>query len=669
MNAQTDHLLPHVATGPRARQDLTPSNADTRRDPDPATQLTHKLASLRQAASALHAQGSFPDRARQLLLLCEQLQQHRESLMQAGWLAGYAPWDQHLDFDAGLAAVRQLAQEVAKEWCDAPLAADGEPLALDKDGRRWAAQVLTRAEGVEVLVLGLHRPCAHLLLGFARAWLAGRACLVLCPEEHPLLEALMLALRRGLPHGGAVLRSMVGVDLGLALGQLQPADQLQVWSTPGSAEMRWEHLPGCAAERLLQLAAPGLAVVDASVEPGSPPWDRLVDLVALGIQALQGLHEHAVRTVWLPRERLAVFQEAVQQRWRAWQGSRPARHWQSGADAVQRLRAQAWLQDALAQGARDLASDPQGPAIVQLPQPAGGEGPGIAPPPLGPVLALWAYDDVDALDAALQAPRCDGRGGLAVLASADAAHRRAWSEPLARHHRFLHLLDGPSAPPAQAPQAADPEQTLRGAWELLAALDRATVRTTLKTLLRSCTVLAEPAPLGECLQQYLPGAARQDVEVHPFRRCFEDLAVGDSLLTHRRTVTEADIAAFGGVSGDYFYMHFDAEAAAASPFGRRIAHGYFVLSAAAGLFVWPGEGPVLANYGLDRLRFIQPVGIGDTIQARLTCKRKQDKPQGGTRCGQGVVVWDVQVTNQHGATVLSYDILTLVARRPREAQA
>lgn len=657
MNAQTDTLLLPEDSRHRPAQDLTPAPALGRLDPDPATQLAQCLAGLRLAAAGLHAQGSFPARARQLLQLCEQLHQHRESLMHAGWLSGYAPWDQHLDFDAGLAAVRHLAQDVAREWSDAPLVPEGEPQPLDRDGRSWAAEVLTRTEGVDVLVLGLHRPCAHLLLGFARAWLAGRACLVLSPEEHPLLEALMLALRRGLPQGGSVLRSRVGVDLPLALGQLQPQDQLQVWSTPASGEVRWEQLQGCAAERLLQLALPGLAVLDESVEPDSAQWNRLADIVALGVLALQGLHEHAVRTVWLPRERLAAFHQALQQRWQRWLGSRPTQHWQGGADAVQRLRARSWVQDALAEGALALPGDPQWPTVVQLMTPASGA------PPLGPVLALWAHDEPEALRQALHAPRQGLRGGLAVLASADAEQRRAWSEPLARQHRYLHLLDG------QPAQPDDHEQTLRGAWEPLAALDRAAARSTLKTLMQPCLVMAEPRALGECMQQYLPGAARQDVDVHPFRRCFEDLAVGDSLLTHRRTVTEADIAAFGGVSGDYFYMHFDAEAAAASPFGRRIAHGYFVLSAAAGLFVWPGEGPVLANYGLDRLRFVQPVGIGDTIQARLTCKRKQDKPQAGARRGQGVVVWDVQVTNQKGETVLSYDILTLVAKRPRETQA
>src|SRR6202007_3486251 len=137
-----------------------------------------------------------------------------------------------------------------------------------------------------------------------------------------------------------------------------------------------------------------------------------------------------------------------------------------------------------------------------------------------------------------------------------------------------------------------------------------------------------------------------------------------SLLTHRRTVTEADIVNFGGVSGDYFYMHFDDIAAKDTQFGKRIAHGYFVLSAAAGLFVSPAPGPVLANYGLDTLRFVKPVGIGDTIRARLTCKRKIDRNKVGADArGQGVLAWDVEVTTQDGEVVASYDILTLVAKR------
>ena len=133
-------------------------------------------------------------------------------------------------------------------------------------------------------------------------------------------------------------------------------------------------------------------------------------------------------------------------------------------------------------------------------------------------------------------------------------------------------------------------------------------------------------------------------------------------------MSEADIVAFGGISGDFFYMHFDEIAAKESAFGQRIAHGYFVLSAAAGLFVSPAPGPVLANYGLDTLRFVKPVAIGDTIRARLTCKRKIDRNRKDAQGrGQGVVAWDVEVTNQDGEIVASYDILTLVAKRAQDA--
>lgn len=660
MNAQLDTLLLRKPASDTALD--RPAQSAPAPEPDPSTQLAQCLAQLRAASSNLHAQGGFPTRARQLLQLCEHLQLHRESLMHAGWLAGYAPWDQRLDFEAGLVAVRGMVQQVAHEWADAPLVSTSEPQALDKDGRCWSVDVLGRAEGVDVLVLGLHRPCAHLLLGFASAWLAGRSCLVISQEEHPLLDALLLALRRGLPHGGAALRWMVGVDMGLALAQLQAADHLRVWSTPVAGEVRWEALQGCAAERDLHLAAPGLAVLDEGVEPGSAMFESVADLLALGAVAVHGMHEHAVRSVWLPQALLKPFSDALQQRWQAWQGSRPSQHWQSGAAAVQRLAAQSWIHAMLEQGACLLAGAAEWPAVLQLSSPTCAAEPGVTSPPLGPVLALWAYADADELRMALEALHRGRRGGLALLACAGELQRRDWGAVLARHHRALHLVASqPTAP-------ADQEDTLRGAWELLASMDQAAAHAMLKALRPPCVLLAGAAELGACLQQHLPGSPVRELEVHPFRRHFEDLRVGDSLLTHRRTVTEADIAAFGGVSGDYFYMHFDAEAAAASPFGRRIAHGYFVLSAAAGLFVWPGEGPVLANYGLEHLRFIQPVGIGDTIQARLTCKRKLDKSRPGAKRGQGVVAWDVLVCNQRGEAVLRYEILTLVAKRCGEGQ-
>lgn len=209
---------------------------------------------------------------------------------------------------------------------------------------------------------------------------------------------------------------------------------------------------------------------------------------------------------------------------------------------------------------------------------------------------------------------------------------------------------------------ADAAADEHDAIQQTAARWKAIAMETLARRLTRHTLVGSPRHIAQVIGEHVPGAPVREDGRHPFRKHYDELRVGDSLLTHRRTVTEADISAFGGISGDYFYMHFDEIAARASPFGRRIAHGYFVLSAAAGLFVHPAEGPVLANYGLEKLRFIKPVGIGDTIQARLTCKRKADKPASAHARPQGVVCWDVLVTNQNGEPVARYDILTLVAK-------
>jgi oxepin-CoA hydrolase/3-oxo-5,6-dehydrosuberyl-CoA semialdehyde dehydrogenase len=185
-----------------------------------------------------------------------------------------------------------------------------------------------------------------------------------------------------------------------------------------------------------------------------------------------------------------------------------------------------------------------------------------------------------------------------------------------------------------------------------------------KHLLQRAAVQGSPTMLAAITREHVRGAQVIETGTHPFRRYFEELQIGESLLTPTRQITDADVHAFGNLTGDMFYMHFDDAAAKASPFGKRIAHGYLVLSDAAGLFVVPEPGPVLANYGLDTLRFVKPVGIGDSIRVRLTCQRKIDRhKKDANGQGQGVVAWDVEVTNQDGEMVASYDILTLVSKR------
>ncbi len=184
-----------------------------------------------------------------------------------------------------------------------------------------------------------------------------------------------------------------------------------------------------------------------------------------------------------------------------------------------------------------------------------------------------------------------------------------------------------------------------------------------KHFMQRTALQGSPTTLTAICDTYLKGAAIKEDVIHPFRKYFDEINIGDTLITHRRTITEADIVNFAGISGDFFYAHTDETALEGSIFERRVAHGYFVIAAAAGLFVDPKKGPVLANYGLDGLRFTQPVYVGDTIQVRLTCKTKTKKEDREGQVPQGVVEWDVEVTNQKGETVAVETVLTLVAQK------
>jgi oxepin-CoA hydrolase/3-oxo-5,6-dehydrosuberyl-CoA semialdehyde dehydrogenase len=154
------------------------------------------------------------------------------------------------------------------------------------------------------------------------------------------------------------------------------------------------------------------------------------------------------------------------------------------------------------------------------------------------------------------------------------------------------------------------------------------------------------------------GSRERDPGVHPFRKPFHALAIGDTFRSAEREVTVEDIERFAGLSGDRFYAHMSEAEAARNPlFGGRVAHGYFLISAAAGLFVDPDYGPVLGNYGLDSLRFVKPVKPGDRIKVRLTCKEKSLRADKGW----GEVTWDTEITNQAGETVAAYHVLTMVS--------
>jgi oxepin-CoA hydrolase/3-oxo-5,6-dehydrosuberyl-CoA semialdehyde dehydrogenase len=163
------------------------------------------------------------------------------------------------------------------------------------------------------------------------------------------------------------------------------------------------------------------------------------------------------------------------------------------------------------------------------------------------------------------------------------------------------------------------------------------------------------------------GAKYVEKDVHPFRQYFEDLEIGETVITAKHTVTETDITNFANVSGDNFYAHMDATSLEGTIFERRVAHGYFILSKAAGLFVDPKKGPVLLNYGIDECRFTKPVYPGATIGVRFTCKEKiEQEKKNADDIAKGIVKWLVDVYDETGETVAIATILTMVKKRNQE---
>ena len=280
----------------------------------------------------------------------------------------------------------------------------------------------------------------------------------------------------------------------------------------------------------------------------------------------------------------------------------------------------------------------------------------------GPVNTVMPYGSVEeAIELARR-----GRGSLcgSVFTSDDGVARQVVLGTAAWHGRLM-LINRDSAKESTGHGSPLPHLIHGGPGRAGGGEELGGARAVLHYMQRTA-LQGHPTTLSRVTGVWIKGAATSTGAVHPFRKLFDELEIGDTLITARRTVTEADVVSFAAISGDHFYAHVDDLAAKRSIFERRVAHGYFVLSAAAGLFVDPGEGPVLANYGLDSLRFVKPVYPGDTIQVRLTVKQKTAKetppspPPGGVP--QGVVAWDVEVKNQNDEPVAVYTILTLVRR-------
>jgi oxepin-CoA hydrolase/3-oxo-5,6-dehydrosuberyl-CoA semialdehyde dehydrogenase len=274
----------------------------------------------------------------------------------------------------------------------------------------------------------------------------------------------------------------------------------------------------------------------------------------------------------------------------------------------------------------------------------------------GPVSTLMPYDSLDEAVALV----ARGEGSLvASVFTADDAVADALVFGLAPYHGRLLVIDRDCAKESTGHGSPLPMLVHGGPGRAGGGEELGGVRGVFHYMQRTA-LQGSPKRLTALTRRWVKGAPAPADGPHPFTRDYDALQVGETVMTPSRVVTLDDIEHFARFTGDTFYAHMNEEAAAANPFfPGRVAHGYLLLSFAAGLFVQPDPGPVLANYGLDNLRFLKPVSPGDSISVRLTVKQKTAarKPE------YGEVRWDVELFNQAGETVAQYDLLTMTARR------
>ena len=620
----------------------------------------------------------FQKRAGVLKALALYLMERKEELYKISQLTGATRPDSWVDVEGGIGTLFAYASMGSRELPSSNVLHEGPAMALGKKGGFAGTHILVPRGGLAVHINAFNFPIWGMLEKFAPSFLAAMPCIGKpATATSYLTEALVRMMHESglLPEGsfqlvigstGDLLDRLSGADAVTFTGSADTAARLRV-----NKNLIANSVPFTAEADSLNCA-----ILAPDVTPDDPEFDLFVKEVAREMTGKAGQKCTAIRRIIVPKQHVDAVSERLRERLaKVVVGDPSMEGVRMGAlasldqhrDVSERVEMLARGNEIIF-GARD-GFKPVGEGVAN--------GAFFSPTLLlcrnamtndavhdieafGPVSTMMTYEGID--EALALAAR--GKGSLvSTLVTKDPAIA-AYAVPIAAaSHGRVHILDREAAVDSTGHGSPLPQLKHGGPGRAGGGEELGGIRA-VRHFLQRAALQGSPTMLAAVTGEYVRGAAVRESELHPFRKYFEDLQMGDSLLTHRRTVGEADIVAFGGVSGDFFYMHFDEIAAKDSQFGKRIAHGYFVLSAAAGLFVSPAPGPVLANYGLDNLRFITPVAIGDTIRARLTCKRKVDRNRVDERgVGQGVVAWDVQVTNQNEELVASYDILTLVMKR------
>ena len=616
---------------------------------------------------------TFHQRAGLLKALGSYLREHRDELYALSARTGATLSDSKFDVDGGIGVLLSYASKGRRELPNDTVFADGPLEPLSRSGQFAGQHIMTSRLGVAVQVNAFNFPVWGPLEKFAPAFLAGLPSLIKPASQTAYLTERLVELMAGsglLPAGSVQLICGSAGDL---FDHLTEQDLVSFTGSAATARQLRAHpiVVGRSVRFTAEADSLNCSILGPDAGPGSAEFDLYVRQLVTEMTVKAGQKCTAIRRALVPDGLAdAVTEAAVAELATVVVGNPadPSVRMGALASVEQREEVRRSIKGLLAAGqlvfgdpehVDAVGADPERGAFLSplllrcddawRPEPHEIEA-------FGPVATILGYSDTD--DVIGLAGR--GLGSLAgSVVTSDAQFARAVVLGCAPWHGRLLVLDAEDAAESTGHGSPLPALVHGGPGRAGGGEELGGIRGVLHCLQRTA-VQASPRMLSAVTGTWVPGSARDTSGGHPFRKALADLRPGDTVVAGPRTVTLADIEHFAEFTGDTFYAHMDDEAARANPFfDGRVAHGYLVLSFAAGLFVQPDPGPVLANYGLENLRFLTPVYPGDALTVTLTCKQiipREDAEHGEVR-------WDTDVTNQDGASVAKYDVLTMVAKR------
>ena len=626
---------------------------------------------------------TFHQRAAMLKAMAKHLLEHKDAFYRVSAATGATRADSWVDIEGGIGTLFAYSSRGRREFPNETFHVEGPTEPLSKGGTFMGRHICVPLEGVAIHINAFNFPCWGMLEKMAPAILAGVPCIVKpATVTSYLTEAVFRSMveSRIFPEGAIQLICGSAGDL---LDHVMEQDVVAFTGSAATGQMLKEGNAVMQHSVRFNMEADSLncSILGPDAAPGTDEFDIFIKEVVREMTTKAGQKCTAIRRTIVPggmeedvinalRARLAktVIGDPSVEGVRMGPLASKAQVRDVGNNA-EKIRQSSEVVfgggDFDVVGADREAGAFFGPMLMACAEPFKRSEPHDIEA-FGPVNTVMPYDTIEE---AIELARL-GRGSLCgSLVTADADVARKVVLGVAPYHGRLLVLDRASAKESTGHGSPLPNLVHGGPGRAGGGEELGGARGVLHYMQRTA-VQGSPSMLTAITREWSRGAEQKRNGVHPFRKHFEELEIGETLITEKRTITLDDIEKFAELSGDRFYAHMDEDAARANGiFEGRVAHGYFIVSAAAGLFVEPALGPVLANYGLENLRFTKPVYPGDTIHVRLTVKQKtrKDTPDGGVP--QGVVEWDVEVINQHDEPVALYSILTLVKRAEDAAVA